>query len=181
MFLTVTLPTEDKKGITMKRKDFIILGLCVAMVLTLIISLLLLTGQGKNSNQNKPHEHGTIIIKEEVVEEENEELFYEASPGELIAPIKRQVVIYNSNILYDLITLEAIKQLEPNITNFLDHHGFSNVNFLKIDENSIIKEKAYPYFVCTMFNANETPIENKKIEARYHLEDYQWEFAIIEK
>ena len=64
----------------------------------------------------------------------------------------------------------------PSISSYLDTHGYSEVINLTIQKNTLIEDRAYPYFICDMEG-----IDNKKLEVRYHLETMEYEFHIIER
>lgn len=80
--------------------------------------------------------------------------------------------IKNIDLVSNNLTLQAIKDIDPELSAFLILNGYSKkeVVNLSIIESSIVNDRSYPYF--------EMNIENNEmvIKAHYDLPNYKWVF-----
>ncbi len=80
--------------------------------------------------------------------------------------------IQNIDLVSNNLTLQAIKDIDSELSAFLILNGYSEkeVVNLSIIESSIVNDRSYPYF--------EMNIENNEmvIKAHYDLPNYKWVF-----
>ena len=95
--------------------------------------------------------------------------------GDDVIDEKMHVEITNINLVFDLLTLEAIEDLQSNLSDWIDENGFADEGLIEftIDKDSIVYDRSYPYFVLKMNNYD------KKIKVRYHLDRYEYEFEFM--
>jgi hypothetical protein len=84
------------------------------------------------------------------------------------------VAFANLELCYDFIPLEGLRHICDDTAYFLNLHGYSEVHMLTVDADSIINDKSYPLFECSMEG-----VEDVKLEIRYNLEKAEFEFKII--
>lgn len=84
------------------------------------------------------------------------------------------VTFTNLNVVYEYLTLEATSNICDDTAAYLNEHGYGHVHSLTILEHTVVKEKAYPMFVCSLEG-----ISDKQLEIRYSLEDMQFEYKFI--
>lgn len=80
----------------------------------------------------------------------------------------------NLDTVHDLLPLEAISDLSDDLAEFLNIHGYGDVHTLTVKEDSIVYDRSYPYFICTMDD-----IDNSFVEIRYDISKNEFEFSIV--
>lgn len=153
----------------MQKKELILFITIVALITSLSLGFFIYRNYKKNPNLKG--EQGTIHIPPIQTMEE-----YDTYEEDLLYEPKSHVVIENAELIYDLFTLEALKNILPAISTYLDHHGYSEVTNLIIQKDTIINDRGYPYFICDM-----NGVEDKELEIRYHLETMEFEIQILER
>lgn len=86
------------------------------------------------------------------------------------------VTFTNAELIYDLLTLEALSHICEDTADFLNKHGYSQIHNLTIDESTIVNDRAYPLFYCHMEDQKD-----KVLEIRYNIESEIFEYQIVEK
>ncbi|WP_026667633.1 hypothetical protein [Butyrivibrio sp. AE2005] len=151
-------------------------SLIMIIVIALLIVILFMVVQGlikvpKLNSKNNSSELGSITMTAEDYDESQE---YEWQYDEIIESDDKVFTnIQNLDLVSDDLTLQAIEDIDSELSNFLMLNGYSGkdaVN-LAIIESSIVNDRSYPYF--------EMSIENDEmvIKAHYDLPNYKWVFA----
>lgn len=150
-------------------------SLIMIIVIALLIVILFMVVQGlikvpKLNSKNNSSELGSITMTAEDYDESQE---YEWQYDEIIESDDKVFTnIQNLDLVSDDLTLQAIEDIDSELSNFLMLNGYSGkdaVN-LAIIESSIVNDRSYPYF--------EMSIENDEmvIKAHYDLPNYKWVF-----
>lgn len=180
--------TRKEGKIIMNKKKIIILstGLIVLSILSVLlvtkivhyISLDKLFGRTVSDNSQIPtsdtDELGTLTIsetEEPIIEDEDD---YIGQPGDDIIYKEYYVGFTNLELVYEYLTIDATSRISDEAAEYLNDHGYGECHSLTIIESSIIKDKAYPKFNCTLEG-----IEDKILEIRYNLEKGEYEFQFI--
>lgn len=125
-------------------------------------------------NEKAPTHQETETIS---VSDANSELTvddYEGDADYDLAVKDYYVGFTNLYVVYDLLTLEAISNLPDDVAEFLNAHGYGYIHTLAVIEDSIVFDKAYPYFICSMEG-----IDNSFVEIRYDISKNKFEFSIV--
>ena len=98
---------------------------------------------------------------------------YEWQYDEVIESDKKMFTnIQNLDLVSNILTLQAIEDIDYDLSNFLMQQGYSGNDAvtLTIIESTIVNDRSYPYF--------EMKVENDAmiIKARYDLPNYKWIF-----
>lgn len=150
-------------------------SLIMIIVIALLVVILFMIMQGlikvpKLNSKNNSSELGSITMTAEDYDESQE---YEWQYDEIIESDDKVFTnIQNLDLISDDLTLQAIEDIDSELSNFLMLNGYSGkdaVN-LAIIESSIVNDRSYPYF--------EMSIENDEmvIKAHYDLPNYKWVF-----
>lgn len=94
----------------------------------------------------------------------------EADPTEVVRAINL-IGAYEYNFA-DIFTIAALESMPQAIRDYLDSHGYADVFNLTIIEDSIVADRGYPMFQCTMEDTD------KILEVRYELAKKEFEFSI---
>lgn len=155
----------------MKKNTFFVILLIVLAVLVIGISITILVINSKPDN--KEVEIGTLEVEEtEETEIATDEYIPDVADG--IIESDCHVYIANPECIFDLFTLQALKDMTTEISKYIDKHGYSDVTEITIIESSVIKEKAYPSYNCVM-----TGVDNKILNVRYNLETLSFEIKFV--
>lgn len=87
---------------------------------------------------------------------------------------KYYISFTNPELIYDILTLEALSNICEDTSTFLNIHGYSDVHSLTILPETIIYERAYPRFICKIDER-----ENVYLEIRYDIESQLFEYQIL--
>lgn len=82
------------------------------------------------------------------------------------------VNIIGYNDLPDIFTITALQRMPQEIRNYLDAHGYADAFNLKIIDESIIVDRAYPMFQCEIEDTGHI------LEVRYELSKKEFEFNV---
>lgn len=165
----------------MEKKNIVIL---IGAVIICIVAIIIVNRDSIFTKQTSDTEMSSVegnmgdFEAEEQTEEEEEELmdipFTMDEEYDYIA--QEYIYITNLDLVYDLLTIQALQDIESETYDFLNAHGYGESHELTIIEDSIIWEKSYP---C--FEAKIEGIEGKVIEIRYDLRNQEFEFQFLEK
>lgn len=183
----------------MSTKKLILLSLCSILILVTTIIFLKLdiperisqsmnrehsiepkSNEGEVNNlskfnlENVPKEADVDVIDEyyNSLSEEDQVLFEEVmNDGQ---SVKSRVFITNLNLITDILTLQALSDISGAAGEYLNSHGYSGYHELTIIQDTIIADKYYPKFTCEIKD-----IPDKKLEIRYNLEKYEFEFQLL--
>lgn len=150
-------------------------SLIMIIVIALLVVILFMIMQGlikvpKLHSKNNSSELGSITMTAEDYDDSQE---YEWQYDEIIESEDKVFTnIQNLDLVSDNLTLQAIEDIDSELSDFLMLHGYSgeDVVNLAIIEGSIVNDRSYPYF--------EMSIENDEmvIKAFYDLPNYKWVF-----
>lgn len=156
----------------MHKKTFLlILAAAILICSGMLISSLLLTPKAKNPEPDN-NELGNFTYTE--VEISTDE--YTPDIYDYVETKNNYVTFTNAELIYDLLTLEALSHICEDTAEFLNRHGYSQIHNLTIDESTIVDDRAYPLFYCHMDDEKD-----KVIEIRYNLENEKFEYQIVKK
>ena len=155
----------------MNKKAFILTLIMGIATFALLLSYFILLERKDSKRKEKSSELGEITIEEQEVSNEDN---YEGDADYEIDVKEYYVGFTNLNLVYDVLTLDAISALPDDAALFLNQHGYGDVHSLTIIEESIVLDPSYPYFVCTLDG-----ISGAELEVRYDLSKATYEFAII--
>lgn len=164
-----------KKGICMGKKN-ILLSIFVLLVciIFLVIGIFVIYKPKFYIGETPKVEGETELGELHYEEAEEDELptysEEEADPTEFV-PVINLIGVYDYNFT-DIFTIAALEQMPQAIRDYLDAHGYADVYNLTIIGDSIVAERGYPMFQCTM---EET---DKILEVRYELAKKEFEFTI---
>ncbi len=83
------------------------------------------------------------------------------------------VSIENPELIYNLLALQALQKLRPQLTKYLIMNGYDEdkVIFFMVDDYSVSEDRTYPYF--EMYDRDD---KNTVIQCHYDLDKYEWNF-----
>lgn len=155
----------------MNKKTFYFTLTMALLVFIALLSFFSLSNR-KNEKDNKiSDELGSITVEPKL---ENATDDYEGDADYNLEVKDYYVGFTNLYVVYDLLTLEAISNLPDDVAEFLNTHGYGDIHTLTVIEDSIVFDKAYPYFICSMEG-----IDNYFVEVRFDVSKGAFELAII--
>ena len=156
-----------KRRKNMEKKYLYYIGIgSIVIVIGLVIVLVFISN---NKTTNKKNEIGTISVDEVSSTVED---YYDATEENVTIDTRNHVAFKDLELVYDILTLEALSNINIETSKFLNEDGYSDITELTVDSSSIISEKGYPRFICDMTGSNS------RLEIRYNLEKQSFEFAI---
>lgn len=160
----------------MTRKRKIVIFILFILSITLFISAAYFL-YGRQSKPNAADTNtkedqsqiGTITqgYQDEELPETSEEMD-DASTTEL-----SDIHIIGYDLIADLLTISALDQLYTDTRKYLDFHGYADVLNIEIIEDSIVSDRSYPYFECSMENTSTI------LEVRYDIVNREYEFNLL--
>lgn len=164
---------DHKRGKSMKKNEKKILILITISAFLIMVVFMIVQGLvkiPKFRSKNNSSELGSITKTAEDYDYSKE---YEWQYDEIIESARAMFTnIQNINLVSNILTLQAIEDIDYDLSNFLMLQGYSGNDTvtLTIIENTIVNDRSYPYF--------EMRIENDGviIKARYDLPNYKWIF-----
>lgn len=151
----------------MKKKEIL---LAVA-VIALSLVLLLVGFISDNKKSQKNDELNAIYggwYDRDITDEENvigRDMEFE--------PQEIYVTITNPSLIYDKLTLQALRTLRETCEEYLFTHGYKDARTLTIIEESIFGDKSYITFTCAIA---EYP--NTTLNVSYTVNDKQYEMSV---
>lgn len=157
-----------------KKEKIIALAVCFFAIILFILYVLLTYGFTKKKSTEELHDPGNLHVEEPSYlydDNINSEYVKDADqPEEEV-----NIIILGVYDLQDCMTIQALNDLYPAARAFLDQHGYANCTTLTVQLDTIIADKSYPLFICTMDSSGD------QLEVRYDISKHEFEFSIIYK
>ena len=159
----------------MQKKDKLIMIGIMAGAFIFIAVVLVVTGVFKLhvNTPDKASELGSITKTADDYDETQEYVQQYDEVIETSEPIF--VDIQNMELVFNMLTLQAIEDLDKDLSSFLLTKGYkedTHISF-SISQSSIVYDKSYPYFELVSQNKD---VEIPTIKASYYLPEYTWQF-----
>ena len=158
----------------MQKKDKIIFGLIIAGSLLVLLVVFFATGLLHLPTTKKAEEENIGEITQ-TAEDYDPVQDYNPPEDEAVAT-DNFTIISNVDSLFGLLTLKALDDLEPALSEWLRTKAYDDSEFLyfTIDETTITDDRSYPYFEMQLDSD-----KNVKIRVHYDLPEYKWVFDFM--
>lgn len=153
----------------MNRKIYFIIFSAIILCTCLIILYISKPSSSIDDEILQNESLGPIMVNENILS--NDDYIPDIYDG--IVPKDSYITIANPELIYDLLTLDALSHIYEDTSSYLNSHGYADVHSLTILAESIIYEKTYPRFICKLDEKKDV-----YIEIRYNMEIQKFEFNI---
>lgn len=153
------------------KKRVIIIFLVMIAICSIVLSY---NNHTETENMSEDNiESDSNFVYDEIQTETYIENEYDGSIDGL-EPAAYALEFSNPEILYDMLTLEALSHIYDDVGTYLNQHGYADCRTLTIIKSSVINDKSYPRFVCTI-----DELTDKYLEIRYNLKNETFELQIV--
>ena len=158
----------------MQKKDKIIFGLIIAGALLVLLVVFFATGLLHLPTTKKTEDANMGDITQ-TADDYDPVQDYNPPEDEAVAT-DNFAIISNVDSLFGLLTLKALDDLEPALSEWLRTKAYDDSEFLyfTIDETTITDDRSYPYFEMQLDSDKSV-----KIRAHYDLPEYKWVFDFM--
>ena len=156
----------------MDKRDIKILVVILLFAIVIIAVALGFKGllKPKKETSTKSEKLGTVAA---VADDYDYSTEYEPTDDEITEDDERFVVIDNIDLVFSILTLQAIEDIDQSLCDYLKVNGYDGKTFLTlyIIPSTINYEREFPAFEMIIDN------DGRKIKAVYNLPEYKWQFT----
>lgn len=155
----------------MQKKDKVIFALIIAASIIVLLIVFFATGLLHLPKTKKAEEADMGQITQTA--DDYDPVMDYHPPEDEVVETTNFAIISNIDSLFGLLTLQALDDLEPSLSEWLRTKAYDDSEFMNftIDESTITDDRSYPYFEMDCDTAPEL-----SIRAHYDLPNYKWVF-----